>query len=84
MTTRRSDCIFRVTRSNGRVTLGYKRNLTAQLGGQKRRHYTGDIVKIEATNADATIGWTDVTSEFPGISRQRSQFQVMEDPLGEE
>lgn len=33
-------------------------------GGYSYRH--GSVVKVEATNADATEGWTDVTEEFLG------------------
>lgn len=39
-----------------------RRELSGRL--VRARVRTGIIVKVEATNAEATDGWTDVTSEF--------------------
>lgn len=65
--------IFRITRSfSGHVrgnppTIEYGNRRTASNkcsgnGYISRRH--GPVVKVEATNAEATSGWEDVTAEF--------------------
>lgn len=46
------------------VWYGNKRVASAKCGsGGYSRNY-GAVEKVEATNAEATEGWTDVTSEF--------------------
>lgn len=55
--------IFRITRADGTTELGYRRNLASRLG-QNGGWRHGRIVHIEATNAEASKGWFDVTSEF--------------------
>lgn len=57
------DRVFRITRSDGTAEYGHRKSLSARLAGHRNwRH--GTIAKIEATNAGATAGWSDVTSEF--------------------
>lgn len=72
--------IFRLTRSrhagivgrrrygkpppDTRVEYGDKRVASAKCGGGGHSYTYGSVVKVEATNADATLGWTDVTDEF--------------------
>lgn len=64
--------IFRITRSGTPVIhYGPRKVLGPAIGYQKSNGghgswQKGTITKIEATNADATEGWTDVTSEFLG------------------
>lgn len=48
----------------GRVEYGDKRVASAKCGAGGYSHRYGPVVKVEATNAEATEGWTDVTSEF--------------------
>jgi hypothetical protein len=55
--------IFRITRADGSTEFGHRRNLSARLG-HNWGYGHGRIVHVEATNAAATAGWTDVTSEF--------------------
>lgn len=47
-----------------RVEYGDKRTASAKCGGGGHSYKYGSVVKVEATNAEATEGWTDVTSEF--------------------
>lgn len=72
--------IFRLTRSRSagstrsfrygspppdlRVEYGDKRVASAKCGGGGHSYTYGSVVKVEATNAEATEGWTDVTAEF--------------------
>lgn len=59
--------LFRIRYSNGQVKYGERRVLGPALsyhfkeGGGYRK---GHIVAIEATNAQATSGWADVSGEF--------------------
>jgi hypothetical protein len=55
--------IFRITRADATTELGFRKNLSARLGHNWSWSH-GRIVHIEATNPEATAGWTDVTSEF--------------------
>lgn len=55
--------IFRITRADGTTELGFRRNLAARLGHNYGWGH-GRIVHIEATNAEASKGWFDVTNEF--------------------
>ncbi len=48
----------------GRVEYGDKRVASAKCGRGGYSYTYGRVVKVEATNADATDGWTDVTEEF--------------------
>lgn len=76
------DRVFRMTRRDGSVEYGHQKNLSARVAGRRNwRH--GMFTRIEATNPGAPAGWTDVTSEFLGEPRQRSDFEIMCDPLGE-
>lgn len=65
--------IFKMTRSfagyphdgrPGRVEYGDKRVASAKCGAGGYSYRYGEVVKVEATDAGATTGWTDVTSEF--------------------
>ena len=56
--------IFKVTRTNGKVQY-CKRNAVSGMFATSM-HGTGGntVARVEATNAEATEGWTDVTLEF--------------------
>ena len=64
--------IFRITRAfsggiksrPGRVEYGDKRVASAKCGGGGYSYRYGGVVKVEATNAEATEGWYDVSEEF--------------------
>lgn len=65
--------LFRMTREfpgyqgrgrPGRVEYGDKRVASAKCGAGGHSYRYGSVVKVEATNAEATEGWTDVTAEF--------------------
>lgn len=47
-----------------KIEYGDRRVVSAKCGSGGYSHRYGPVVKVEATNADATEGWTDVTSEF--------------------
>lgn len=57
--------IFRLTRADGTTEYTNRRGASARLAGGGK-WTTGRIVVFEATNAEATAGWTDVTPEFLG------------------
>lgn len=48
----------------GRVEYGDRRVASAKCGSGGYSHQYGPVVRVEATNAEATEGWTDVTSDF--------------------
>lgn len=72
--------IFRMTRAGSTQTFGTywprtvtqgpttwygnRRVASAKCGGGGASAKYGPVIKVEATNAEATDGWTDVTSEF--------------------
>lgn len=67
--------IFRITREfsrdrytndrgPGRIEYGDKRVVSAKCGHGGYSYKYGPVVKVEATNAEATEGWADVTAEF--------------------
>jgi hypothetical protein len=66
--------IFRMTRVHrehrtrrvieSTVWYGNKRVASAKCGGGGYSYQYGAVEKVEATNAEATEGWTDVTNEF--------------------
>lgn len=61
--------LFRITRARGRIEYGNRQvagNKTGR-GGESWHH--GRVIRVEATNAEATEGWTDVTDEFMGEER---------------
>ena len=47
-----------------KVEYGDRRVASAKCGGGGYSYKYGPVVKVEATDADATTGWTDVTDEF--------------------
>lgn len=59
--------LFKITYSSGKVAYGGRTKAAPAAayslfeGGGYRK---GAVVRIEATNAEATSGWTDVTAEF--------------------
>lgn len=59
--------IFRITSRYGKVDYGSRRRLSGKFGNPG--YYNGPVAKVEATNAEATEGWADVTSEFLGGDR---------------
>ncbi len=48
----------------GRVEYGDRRVASAKCGAGGDSYRYGPVVKVEATNAEATEGWTDVSEEF--------------------
>jgi hypothetical protein len=60
----KDDRVFKVTRTNGRVQYCARNAVSGMFstgyGGAGAR----TVAKVEATNAEATAGWTDVTAEF--------------------
>jgi hypothetical protein len=63
--------IFRITRVRRQYRTGQVIDSTVWYGNKRvtsgkasRGSYDGLVEKIEATNAEATEGWTDVTEEF--------------------
>lgn len=61
----KDDRIFRVTK-HGRIYYKSRHSVSAMFGTSLYGSRKGrpDIVKVEAANAEATSGWTDVTEEF--------------------
>jgi hypothetical protein len=55
--------IFRVTRS-GKIQYKSRVAVSAIFGTTMKSYYKTFPAKVEATNAEATAGWTDVTDEF--------------------
>lgn len=66
--------LFRITRQfagygsrqvpPGHVEYGNKRVAATKCGAGGSSWKYGDVVKVEATDADAITGWTDVSEEF--------------------
>lgn len=70
--------VFRMTRKwggynrrtdefTGRIEYGDRKVASAKCGAGGHSHRYGSVVKVEATNPEATAGWTDVTEEFLGV-----------------
>lgn len=47
-----------------KIEYGDRRVVSAKCGSGGYSHKYGPVVKVEATNAEATSGWEDVTEEF--------------------
>jgi hypothetical protein len=67
--------LFRLTYGGGTVKYG-GRTMAGAAAAATRNHpgwnyRKGLLVKVEATNAAATSGWTDVTAEFLGLRAPR-------------
>jgi hypothetical protein len=59
--------VFRLTYDDGSTRYGNRRKTSNAAGAAKRgAHWYRKVHTIEATNAEATAGWTDVTNEFLG------------------
>lgn len=59
--------LFRITYDSGTVKYGNRRvagPAAAYFNAGNAAYRLGYVTKIEATNAEATEGWTDVTTEF--------------------
>ena len=58
--------VFKLTRkyNEGHETEYCGRQAAGQRFSHSRSYRGGPVEKIEATNAEATDGWTDVTEEF--------------------
>jgi hypothetical protein len=58
--------IFKVTRTNGKVQFCNFRAVSGMFAATTTLYGAGGrtVSKVEATNADATEGWTDVTLQF--------------------
>lgn len=56
------DRVFRLTTTWGTTEYCNKRGASARCA---RSHKI--VIRVEATNAEATAGWTDVTPEFPRV-----------------
>lgn len=48
----------------GHVEYGNKRAASGKCSRNSGSYQHGPVVKVEATNAEATSGWEDVTAEF--------------------
>jgi hypothetical protein len=56
--------IFKVTRIGGKVQFSNYRAVTGMFATGMYGPAGHTVARVEATNAEATAGWTDVTSEF--------------------
>jgi hypothetical protein len=62
--------IFRVTRTTGKVQYSTRTAVGGMFATVYRGYKRGrTVAKVEATNAEATEGWTDVTEEFRNPQR---------------
>jgi hypothetical protein len=73
----KDDRIFKVTKASGKVQYCNRIAVSGMFAHCKGSH-DHTAIRVEATNADATEGWTDVTLEFArrtivtGCRRHRS------------
>ncbi len=56
--------IFRLTYERAGYELCTRAGLRLKLGGKHGKEGKGNVTQVEASNAEATEGWTDVTPEF--------------------
>lgn len=55
--------IFRVTRADGSIEYANRRQVSGRASSEGK-WLEGRVVVVDATNEEATAGWTDVTNEF--------------------